>query len=288
MAINVPETDDLGPTTDPTGPDLPETPEEWLAYFDELEQAEEDEAARASGGSGGPTRTSIDFTGDSTSIGKFRTDTNRNITETVRRYVDVPTAAEFLNDFETGTNTFLAGLRESGQISQFDMDLARSQMGSLLNDYLGELGLRASRGEDIFEVVGVSNEIFRLGTRPGEASQQQVTEAEKTTGKQTTTGSQTTGATADGEKSTTTQKSSETSKTDTTNQRTEDTTRQQTEEIFRRPNLTSVFRLAPAQFLQERFPDPGQLATVLRSRAGRGQAIATRGGSGVVSGARRA
>ncbi len=262
---------------------IPQTPEEWLQFFADQKAAEEEEEA-----SGGPTSTAIDFTGNSTSVGRFRTDTNRSINETVRRYVDVPTPREFLNDFEVGTNAYLAGLRESGAISQFDMDLARNQMGSLLDDYLGELGLRAARGEDIFEVVGVSNEIQRLGNRPGQQSTTQTSETEKTTGSQTTSGSSSGTSTTNGETSSATDSSTETSRTDNENVRNDTTTRNQTEELFRIDEIANVRKLSPMNFLEGRFENPGELSTVLRSRAGRQRAIEVRGGSGVVSGARRA
>ena len=138
--------------------------DDLLAYLDGLKEEEEKEEGGGGGVPSGGSASSGSFSENTTSIGRFRTDTTRSVTETIRRYVDVPTAAQFLDDFETGTNTYLAGLRDAGQISQFDMDLARGQMGSLLDDYLGELGQRAARGEDIFEVVGLAGEIERLGS----------------------------------------------------------------------------------------------------------------------------
>ena len=268
--------------------DAPQPPEDadpfsnlddLLAFLDGLEEEEDEGGGSASSGS---------FSENTTSIGRFRTDTTRSITETIRRYVDIPTAAQFLDDFETGTNAYLAGLRDAGQISQFDMDLARGQMGTFLDEYLGELGLRAARGEDIFEVVGLAGEIERLGTRPGEQSTQQTTEKEKTTGSQTTSGSTSGTSTTDGKTSTTSDSSKQTSKTDRENISTDKTTRSQTEEVFSRPQLFAARKFSPMEFFQSRFKEPGEFATVLRSRAGRGQAIATRGGSGITSGARRA
>ncbi len=229
------------------------------------------------------------FSESNTTVGRFRVDTKRNITESIRRYVDVPTAKEFLNDFETGVNTYLADQRETGNLSQFDLDLARDAMGSLLDDYLGELGQRAARGEDIFEVVGVSSEIQRLGERPGQSSQQTTTTKEKSSGSQSTSSASKSSSTSDGAASgSQASQGTTTSKTDTTTDSRDETNVEQTEQIFRRENLTSVFKLSPAQFLEGRFANSGDLATVLRSRAGRGRAIEVRGGAGVVSGARRA
>ena len=332
----------VGPGGDPVD-DLLALLEEQERLKAEEEAAEEAAAAAGGGGGGGggggPTgpihtsssgssssstigNTSIDIAGNTNIVrtGRFRDSRNTVRIETIMKFIDVPTAEKVLDDFETGFEGFLAGMRGAG-LSQSDMLLAREDMGTFMSEFLGDLATRAANGEDVFSVVGVdANEQF-LGDRIGGASDTKVIGTETTVGVQTedeksssttktkaesktdTTSSESS-TTKQGEESqdtsvdstrSSTDKTDQTTKVDetqkttiTTDNETELSEREQAfqiEKIFKRNQLDVVRKLSPGAFLSGRFNSPGQLATVLRSRAGRAAANRSRG-EGVVSGAR--
>ncbi len=269
--------------------------------------------------------TDVDINGNTniTRTGRFREESDIIRVREIIKFIDVPTAEAVLDDFETGFEGFLAGMRQQG-LSQTDMGFARDSFDSFFNDFLGDLALRAANGEDVFTVVGVdANEVF-LGERLGGASETTTTGTETTTGQQTeesvseretrereereqsTQTDQTSTATQDGESSTRTESDDQT-RTDTRDETTtvdqEETTNTETdnvteidqretdfeiEQIVQRDRIDVVRSTSPGQFLSGRFSSPGALSTAVRSRAGQEDARRRRGTSGIVSGARQA
>lgn len=288
-----------------------------LREEEEAEAAAEEEAARNTSSRGtsvttGSTQFDITGSRDVSRVGRFREESDTVRFSSVRQFIDVPTPEQFLDDFETGFNTFLTDMVQNGGLSQFDAQLARSDMGLFLDEYLGELGQRASRGEDIFRVVGVDGDQIFLGSRGGRVEEQVTVgterrrggttteessrESQQQTGTQTTTGTQTEdGATRTTDDTQRTQQGTQTNVRQTTREREDETTDIQRrdrlferEDIFRRDEIAAIRKLSPAAFLSSRFASPGAFATVVRSRAGRERAVQTRGAGGVAASARRA
>jgi hypothetical protein len=199
-------------------------------------------------------------------------------------------------------------MREAG-LSQTDiaaaLDPGSGIMDTFMEEYMGELSQRAARGEDIFEVVGLEGEPEFLGTRPGavtttEITRMTTTEAERVlreSGQEVTQESVSQLITSDEDEQRRRQEAQTTTTTtdQTVRETEEETTRfvgetrfEETQEIWRQPQVVPVFKFSPTEFLQERFPDPGMLSTVVRARAGQRRAVATRGTTGVVAGVQRA
>lgn len=196
---------------------------------------------------------------------------NVTTVQRARRYVDVPTPEEFLNDFETGVRGFLSDLVRSGQLdfsdAQLMLDPATGVLDTLLDQYLGELASRASQGEDIFEVVGVEGTPQRLGEREGRVTETeaQIERETKLEQRQTEGVSQVIG----GEQVSTQQQQTLAQQQKETGVQKEQF--QETEEIFRRPNIAITFKLSPLDFLKREYSDPGKLATFVRAIKGRRQ-----------------
>lgn len=235
-----------------------------------------------SGGSGGPsnrnsTRTSVGGT-ESNNVSDSNTLTQQRV------YVDVPTAEEFLDDWKTGFRTGLQDALDSGTLSGAAYNLALNQEDRILDEYLGELGQRAARGEEIFHVVGANGEPKREGQRIGNVAQrgQVGTEVgyqhgtDRTSTDTTTTpvagtpGAGGAGAGgAGGSGSVTTNDTITTDEQTGKRSGTVDTEHSATqEEIYSRPNLGVVKNLSPADFLKEKFAQPGSLETYLRAHKG--------------------
>ena len=90
------------------------------------------------------------------------------ITGTERRYIDIPTPEEFLDDFRTGFSTYIKNL--GGAIPHNAGLWLAENMEMFLDSYLGTLGQMAQRGEQVFRATAVSPEVTPLGQRPGEVS----------------------------------------------------------------------------------------------------------------------
>lgn len=111
--------------------------------------------------------------------------TNQNATTyaTSRRYEDIPTAEEVLDDFSTGLAMHIQGLRQSGQLdSQAAQWIMENQSHEFLNAYLGKLGQMAKQGIPIFKTVGLNGNPTYLGSRAGQNT------TSRTTGQDTRTG----------------------------------------------------------------------------------------------------
>ncbi len=191
--------------------------------------------------------------------------TQSSITEQIsKRFFDVPTPEEFLNDFEVAYGGFLEGLREEGlgtsQIS-LALDPASGIMDILMAEYMGGLAERANAGEDIFGLVGTEEDFELLRTEPGTES--------KTAGKDTSV-TQEKGASKTA--STSGSGSTGTSASKSVSEGTSESIFKEKTQVFSRPKIAAVFKFSPTNFLEERFHgDAGELATFIESRKGERQ-----------------
>ena len=86
-----------------------------------------------------------------------------------RQWVDVPTPEQFLDDFKNGVAAYFKNIRKAGGFGQTggigvnEMMWLMDNVDILFNEYLGELGQMAQRGEAVFRPVN-------LGTYPGDTS----------------------------------------------------------------------------------------------------------------------
>ncbi len=178
----------------------------------------------------------------------------KNISEKVfqrtSRFFDVRTPEKFLDDFETGFRTYLRGEVTAGNISSQDAVFAVLNMDQFQGEYLAELGTRAARGEDIFELTGLSGEQKKVGERIGAAIDTETITTEK----------QQQETTADGGPTSTTKG---TLKENLSEKFT------QIEDIRQRPGIEQITKLSPMDFLQERFGK--SLGTFIRATKGQRQ-----------------
>lgn len=95
------------------------------------------------------------------------TNLSRTVSQMTRQYVEVETPAEFLDNFVNGLRTHVLNLTQSGQLTTPAAMWVLDNSDIFLDQYLGELGQKAAKGEEIFKVVGVEGEPKKLGLRAG-------------------------------------------------------------------------------------------------------------------------
>lgn len=293
--------------TDPTtwtrreGEDQP-IPDDFLGLFDG--EGEEEEEGDGDGGGAITDVSQVGITGttsiDETVTGEKTSDFLTR--ETVRTYINIPTAEAVLDDWEKGFSAHIGGLVRTGELSDTDASLAFQQMDVFAREYFGEIGAMIERGEDPYRVVGLEGEPKFLGEREGavsEAVSTGVTTEETETQRQeaeqrtvTETGARTTTPTGEAAETVTRDETTGTTRDEgvslSQDQRIEHEQRQReevTEQVFARPEIRPIFALSPTDFMGRR--DPGMLSSIVRQRQGRERALATRGAGGVVSGTRR-
>lgn len=211
------------------------------------------------------------------------TSTKTSITEQIsKRFFDVPTPEEFLNDFEVAYGGFLEGMRESGLGSSqiaLALDPATGLMDSLMAEYMGGLAERANAGEDIFGLVGTEEDFELLRTEPGTESITKGKDKSVTTEQEKTSGSSVSDSGASS-----TRAGSSSGKS--TSEGTSESIFKEKTQVFSRPKIASVFKFSPTDFLEERFHgDAGELATFVESEKGvRQRQRQTLGGGTVVQG----
>jgi len=174
---------------------------------------------------------------------------------TSRQYLEVPTPEEFLDRFETGLATHVKEQVQAGKLSRGAGLWLLDNPEVLYNDYMAELGARAAKGEQIFKPVGVGGAAPEfLGTRPGAVETSatealtKATEQEQSQAQQAATAVQAAGGAATQRQTATTTEQ----QTVTTAKQKELSQLEQTQQIFARPNLTTVYALSPLEFLQQR------------------------------------
>lgn len=137
------------------------------------------------GGLLGDTTSSMSRTFDSRYA--QRTDVNRvaqtDIQQTAVQYVDLPTADEFLDDFENAYNIHITGMVQSGAINPAAAQFARENMGQIFGEYLREQTGRLLKGEPLWRVVGANADNQLVGRRTGDQSQTDEITASETTEK---------------------------------------------------------------------------------------------------------
>ena len=202
---------------------------------------------------------------NSTNISQ-RKSTSFSITEQIsRRFFDVPTPEKFLDDFEVAYGGFLDGLREKGlgpDSIGLALDPVSGIMDLLMDEYMGGLAAKAAAGEDIFSLVGTEEDFKLLRTEPGNESIRRDTDSsvETTQGSSTGSTSSSTGSSSTSKGSTSGKSTSEGTGTSIVKGKTE---------VLSRPEIASVFKFSPTDFLEERFHgDAGELSTFIESRKG--------------------
>lgn len=132
------------------------------------------------GGGGGGSGNSVDVS-------------NRNVvqntTTTQRKYIDVPTPEEFLDDFQNALAGHLQSGIQSGAVSHQAAQWALSHASQLLDTYTGHLAQMAAQGQQIFKANLPSGDPQYLGTRIGDVTQTQGSTQTNTSGQSSSNGS---------------------------------------------------------------------------------------------------
>ena len=92
-------------------------------------------------------------------------ETNR----TSRTYVDLPTPAEFLDNFNNAYNIHLTSLSQSGAIRPEVAAFSRELQQQIFGEYLAEQTRRMMAGEPLWKVVGQNAEEKQVGVREGQS-----------------------------------------------------------------------------------------------------------------------
>ena len=201
------------------------------------------------------------------------TDRNVEVDSTTTRIIDsltkttqqvfftVPTAEQFLNDFETsfsafGQNAVAAGLGDA-DFEQM-MNPQTGFMQQMFQEFIGDIAQRALEGEDPFQLQGQDGqEPIAIGDRPGETT---TTETE-----QTTRGTEESATRVDENQDSTTTAGDESQDRDSSSSLTEDSSKtsddtltandetQTTEELFQRDSIQPIFKTTPTAFLLRLF-----------------------------------
>lgn len=227
---------------------------------------------RILGGGGGGSTSKTTATKSTTAItGTETTEINRR----VRKYIDVPTPEEVLDDFQTGFATHMRQVAGPGGVSRLAAAWSIDNMEFFMTDYLGVLGEAASRGEDIFEVVGATGKPQFLGSREGDIMSQTSKIKGTTTQKGATTGTVTETGAGGTEVGGFTATEDETVSKDML----ENLSINETEDVFRRPKLAYVRKYSPLEHMQAKW-SPASI--MLRYEGFKGaRAAQSRGGEAV-------
>ena len=95
---------------------------------------------------------------------------SRTQTGSQRKYIDIPTPEEFMDDFQNGFATHVKAMRKSGGLSLNQARWLLDNPDMFFDEYIGELGTRAARGEQIFEPTRFDPSTNYMGTRAGDYS----------------------------------------------------------------------------------------------------------------------
>ncbi len=233
----------------------------------------------------------ISVTGDST------TTTREDVVE----FIDIMTPEEFLDNFQTAFNTYSDSLFRIGAVDRATYDFMLRNPEQFFTPYIAELGRIAATGVSPFEVVGLEGAAELLGERFGGAqslegttvsNENRISDSELTEIINQTI-NRLTNTTADGIPQTVQETMTE-MLTNVFKAHQETTTRSEfhniastftIEQVFGRPNLTTVATLSPLDFLRDKFHPTtiGQLATLGEG----GQQLTPASGSSAVPSAPR-
>jgi hypothetical protein len=100
-----------------------------------------------------------------------------DVTDVTRRtrFVDLPTADKLLDDFDAVMVEHADTLWRAGDIDRSTRDWMVQNPGFFWADFYSETIRRVRAGEDPFRVVGVEGPQVQVGSRPGEAVEQEIT-----------------------------------------------------------------------------------------------------------------
>lgn len=237
--------------------------------FGDIAQAILDEEAKRAEATVGPTTSTSTSTSSSTgsTISK-----QTSVTEQIsRRFFDVPTEEQFLDNFEIAYGGFLEKMRDQGLGGQFitlALDPATGLMDRLMSEYMGDLALRAERGESIFELVGTEEDFELIRTEPGSES---ITKGTSESISKSQTKGVSGGKTVRDEDAEVTSKTSgaSASTSEQVSKGTSESKFNEIVEVIARPEISAVFKFSPGDFLADRFHgDEGELATFIESEKG--------------------
>ncbi len=93
-------------------------------------------------------------------------------------YVDMPTPAEFLDQFQNDFAMHIQGLQQSGAITAGAAAFAQQNMGQFYSSYMRQQLTNLFKGQPLFRVSGINPNEKVLGERPG---MQQTTNTNMTT-----------------------------------------------------------------------------------------------------------
>ncbi len=224
-----------------------------------------------------------------------------SITQTTQQvFFNVPTAEQFLNEFENSFAGFAANAAAAGLGSADVQQMLNPQSGfmqQLFQSYIGEITQRALNDEDPFVLQGQDGQTpVAIGERPGPTTTTEEDRTTETTEETDTTVTEDTRSTTRAEDEAqqrdqqgTTREQTRATGTEESTFRGEETI---TEELFQRDAIQPIFRLTPTNFFLQQFgtnvtDDLGEgkeardkfigiLATQIRASAPR---IRPRGGS---------
>lgn len=231
-----------------------------------------------------------------TSEGVTRTGTReseRTTGQRVTRFIDIPTEEEFMNDFTVGHTSYVQGLLRQGSITREAADWAMDNQEFFYTQYLTDLSRRVEAGEDIFKVVGAEGTPVKVGERMGdstfreysgvdrEAVHERVVTNERTRIEEDVrTNYVSTGTLTTTEQEQQIQQETDRRVNEETNRLINEAISYHgteavltVEEIFARPNLTTVFKISPADFLTSQFT-PHSLEQTAAGQRGTEQARA--------------
>lgn len=109
----------------------------------------------------GPTSTSISEVQNAHKTG------TQNTQQTVTNYVDMPTPAEFLDNFQNAFGMHIQGMLSSGAISQDVANFANQNQSMFLGDYMRAQIADVLKGNPLFRVVGLNPDEKLIGSRAG-------------------------------------------------------------------------------------------------------------------------
>ncbi len=190
------------------------------------------------------------------------------------RFVDLPSPEEFMDDFMRGMTAFIGGQRAKGLITREAAAFFLEDPSILYTAYITDLSARVDAGEDIFRVVGADGEPIFLGEREAGAEEIRTTGIDRerilseviANEREQIESEVIRDLTSTGTVETTEQQQQINTEID---RRIEERTTTlineaiqffgtesiiTTEQIFSRPELTSVLKIAPLTFLTSQFP----------------------------------
>lgn len=185
-----------------------------------------------------------------------------SLTKTTQQvFFNVPTAEQFLNEFEKSFAGFAANAAAAGLGAGDVQQMLNPQSGfmqQLFQQYLGEIAQRALDGEDPFVLQGQDGQTpVAIGERPGPTTTTEEDRTTETTEETDTTVAEDTRSTTRAEDEAQQRDQQSTTREQTSSTGTEDSSfrgeEQITEELFQRDAIQPILRLTPTNFFLQAF-----------------------------------